>query len=263
MLLWLLMRRLGMILCVTASLPAFAWGPEGHRLVARIAGAQLTPAVRARVLAILGPGDTMSSVASWADSIRNQRRETYKWHFIDIPIHARHLVMARDCPNDDCVLGVIPKLRHTLEDAGATPQQQREALMFLIHFIGDMHQPLHCSDNGDKGGNGVKVEFNGRQTDLHSIWDSGFLARMGTENTLLPALSRVSVKHAKKWNRGSVNDWAEEIHRVAQKDVYGRLPKNRPIAISAEYEAMADQVIRRELEKAGAHLAAVLNQTLR
>jgi hypothetical protein len=263
MLLWLLMRRLRMLVCVTSSLPAFAWGPEGHSLVARIAGAQLTPAVRARVMAILGPGNTMSSVASWADAIRDHRPETYNWHFVDIPIHARHLVMARDCPKDNCVLGVIPKLRQTLADATATPQQRREALMFLIHFIGDMHQPLHCSNNGDKGGNGVKVEFNGRHTDLHSVWDSAFLARMGSQEALFPALSRESKQHAKKWGRGSLNDWAEQIHSVAQRDVYGKLPKSTPIVIGDQYEAMADQVIRTELETAGAHLATILNQTLR
>jgi hypothetical protein len=171
--------------------------------------------------------------------------------------------MARDCPKGDCVLAVIPKLRQTLQDPAASAVQKTEALMFLIHFVGDMHQPLHCSDNHDKGGNDIKLEFNGRQTNLHSVWDGGILARMGTEDALLPVLSAASAKHAKKWRRGSIEDWAEQIHRVAEKDVYGQLPKTNTIAIDARYEEMAHAVIRRQLEEAGARLAVVLNQTLR
>ena len=105
------MRRLAMIAWMAGSMPVFGWGPEGHSLVARIAEAQLTEAVRARVAEILGAGKTMSSVASWADAIRNDRRETYNWHFIDIPIDKPHLDMARDCAKGDCVLAVIPRLR--------------------------------------------------------------------------------------------------------------------------------------------------------
>ena len=251
-----------MIAWMAGSMPVFGWGPEGHSLVARIAEAQLTDAVRARVAEILGPGKTMSSVASWADAIRNDRRETYNWHFIDIPIDKPHLDMARDCAKDDCVLAVIPRLRQTLQDPAATAVQKSEALMFLIHFVGDMHQPLHCADNGDKGGNDVKLELYGRPTNLHSIWDSGMLSRIGTEEMLFPVLSKESEKRKKKWRRGTIDDWAEESHRLAQKIVYGKLPKTTPVVIDANYEKIAVPVIRTQLEKGGARLAAVLNATL-
>jgi len=94
-----------------------------------------------------------------ADEVRRSRADTAPWHFIDIPIDKPHLDMARDCPKGDCVIGKIEQFRKALNDAAITPAERREDLMFLIHFIGDMHQPLHCADNKDKGGNDVPVEF--------------------------------------------------------------------------------------------------------
>jgi hypothetical protein len=259
------MRKFVVVAVIAGCLPSFAWGPEGHSLVARIAHAQLTLAARARVDEILGPNTTMSSIASWADEVRRSRADTAPWHYIDIPIDQPHLDMARDCPKGDCVIGKIEDFRKALNDPAITPDQRREDLMFLIHFIGDMHQPLHCSDNKDKGGNDVKVEFFGKPTNLHSVWDSGLLGRMGSQDRLFGRLLTESVGHAKKWSKGTVEDWAEEAHKAAQKVVYGRLPKvaaGTPVPIGAPYEKKADPLIRAQIEKAGARLAAVLNAAL-
>src|ERR1700687_2134474 len=101
------MRRFVAAALACSALPLYGWGPEGHSLVARIADAQLTPAARARVAAILAPGETMASIASCAYEVRRSRPETAPWHFIDIPIDQPHLNMARDCPKGDCVIGKI------------------------------------------------------------------------------------------------------------------------------------------------------------
>ncbi len=260
------MRKIALALLLCAALPIYAWGPEGHDLIARIAEAQLTPEVHAKVLAILGPGVSMASVASWADSIRRQRPETGAWHYIDIPIDKRHRDMARDCAKGDCVVQKIEDFEAILRNPNAPATQRREALMFVIHFIGDMHQPLHSSDDKDKGGNDKHVDFKGRQTNLHSLWDSGLLGPMGSENALFPVLSAESMKHAKKWSKGSVEDWAEQCHRVSVKIVYGALPKTtdktKPYVIDAAYEQKADPLIKEQIEKAGARLARVLNENL-
>ena len=260
------MRPVALAALFASGVTALAWGPEGHSLVARIADVQLTPAARARVAAILAPGQSMASIASWADEVRRSRPETANWHFIDIPIDQPHLDMARDCPKDDCVIGKIADLRKTLMDPATPPGQQREALMFLVHFIGDMHQPLHCSDNRDRGGNGVRVVFHERQTNLHSVWDSGLLGRLAPADQLFPALSEESLRRKKKWSKGTVEQWAEQSHHAAQKVTYGRLPKvapGTPVPLDAQYEKIADPLIREQLEKAGARLARVLNETLR
>lgn len=261
------MRNTAAIVLLCATLPIYAWGPEGHDLIARIAEAQLTPEAHAKVDAILGPGATMVSIANWADSIRRERAPTGPWHYIDIPIDKPHRDMARDCPKGDCVVQKIEDFEAVLRDPNAPPAARREALMFVIHFIGDMHQPLHSSDDNDQGGNAKHVVFEGRNTNLHSLWDSGLLRQMGTEDALFPKWSAESARHAKKWSNGSVEDWAEQSHRDAVKIVYGRLPKiggeGPPYAIDAAYEKKADPLIRQQIEKAGARLARALNQNVR
>jgi S1/P1 Nuclease len=262
------MRKL-LVSILCGALPAFGWGGEGHDLIARLAWVQLTPTVQARVTEILGPNVTIQSIASWADNVRNQRRETGPWHYIDIPIDKPHLDMTRDCPKGDCVIAKIEDFQKILKDPATPPVQRKEALMFLVHFVGDMHQPLHCSDNNDQGGNKVIVAFGDHAGDrpynLHSLWDSGLLGKMPKEDDLFAVYSKESIRHAKKWARGSVEEWAEENHKVAQKITYGKLPKEpagTPEPIDAAYEKKADAVIQVQIEKAGARLARVLNEAL-
>jgi hypothetical protein len=260
------MCKRGLIALLGGCLPLWAWGPEGHDLVARIAEAQLTDAARAQVAAILGPGTSLASISSWADQIRRSRADTAPWHYIDIPIDKPHLDMARDCPKGDCVIAAIEKFETTLRDPAAPADQRKEALMFVVHFIGDMHQPLHCSDNKDHGGNTVQVQYMDKPWNLHSLWDGAMLAHIGTEEQLFPQWSSEALHHAKKWSKGTVEQWAEESHKAAQKVTYGRLPKVAPgtrIAIDATYEQKADPLIREQIEKAGDRLARTLNDCLK
>jgi len=274
------MRKLAAIGLLAGCLSAFAWGPEGHILVARIAEAQLTPGVRSRVTEILGPGSNMPSIASWADELRNSRRDTGPWHYVDIPIDKPHLDMERDCPKGDCVIAKIEAFRDVLRDPATPPEKLHEALLFLVHFVGDLHQPLHSSNNHDHGGNEVRIVFHGRSGNLHSLWDSGLLDRMGAPDALFPKFSRAAQRHRKKWAKGTVRDWAEESHKAAQVTVYGKLPmqpnpaaapvntlagalpRQPPIAITAAYEQKADVLIAAQIEKAGVRLASLLNATL-
>jgi hypothetical protein len=256
--------RFTVILSLFSIFPLYAWGPEGHSLVARLAAAHLTPTASAKVQEILGPGVTMASIASWADQVRPQRRESAPWHFVDIPIREKHLVMTRDCPKEGCVISKIEEFQRMLADPSLTPAQKKEPLMFLVHFIGDMHQPLHCSDNKDRGGNDVHLDFFNRNSNLHSVWDSGLLSRMSGEEAQFTDLSKdLSNSHAKKWGRGTVRDWAEQSHKLGVKVVYGQLPKGEPIKATPEYEKAADVVIREQIERAAARLAATLNKALK
>jgi hypothetical protein len=261
------MRRVAALLCLGGIVPAFGWGPEGHSLVARLAAARLTPAAAARVAEILGPGTTLASISSWADQVRRARTESGPWHYVDIPINQPHLDMARDCPNGACVVAKIEDFEKVLAAPDSKPEQRKEALMFIVHFVGDMHQPLHCSDNKDKGGNDVKLQFFGNPSNLHSLWDSGMLGKMGTEDEMFAKLNeRLTPGRAKKWGKGTVESWADQIHKTAQKTTYGKLPKVQAggqIQIDAKYREMAHPLIETELEKAGARLAFVLNSTLK
>jgi hypothetical protein len=258
--------RLAFFLPLIVTFPLLGWGPEGHSLVARLAAAHLTPAASAKVQEILGPGVTLASVSSWADQVRNQRRETGPWHYVDIPIDKPHLEMARDCPaKEGCVISKIEEFEKMLADPALTPAQKKEPLMFLVHFIGDMHQPLHCSDNKDRGGNEVRLDFFGRNMNLHSVWDGGLLGRLPTEDQEFAEFSKdLTDSRANKWGKGTVRDWAEESHKTAVKIVYGKLPKaSSPIKITPDYEKKADPVVRQQIEHAGARLAAALNAALK
>jgi hypothetical protein len=259
------MRTYRLLALFCAGLPALAWGPEGHALVARIAEAQLTPEAWARVAEILGPGSTMASVSSWPDEIRHGRPQTAPWHYVDIPIDKPGLDMARDCPNGNCVIGAIAAMRAKLRDPAIPADQRREALMFIIHFIGDMHQPLHSSNNGDHGGNDVHIVFQSQPGNLHGLWDGGLLARMGKQDDLFARLSAASARRRKKLAKGTVSDWAEQAHKLAQQMVYGKLPQaapGAPLMIGADYERQAGAVIELQIERAGARLAAALNLDL-
>src|SRR5262245_33377870 len=147
------MRRLVLFSWLAIAPCASGWGVEGHNLVARLAAARLTPRASAQIAAILGPDTTLASIASWADQIRSTRKETGPWHYVDIPIDKPRLKDGRDCKDGNCVTVKIEQFQRILTDHNSSREKRREALEFVVHFVGDMHQPLHCSDNQDKGGN--------------------------------------------------------------------------------------------------------------
>lgn len=256
------MRRLAALGLALYAIPLMAWGPEGHRLVAHLAEGMLTPAAAARVQATLGPGETIASMASWADDVRPSRRETEPWHFVDIPIDSAGLDMQRDCARGDCVLGKIAEFRRLWRDPAAGPQTRREALLFLVHFVGDMHQPLHCANHRDRGGNDVHVLFFGHPMNLHRVWDSGLLGRLPPEDQLFRELSAaITPERRAEWSRGTVDDWAAESFAAARRVVYGDLPSGGEPSLGAAYEHSADPVLEQQIEKAGVRLAAILNET--
>jgi hypothetical protein len=180
--------------CAAAVLPmenAYSWGQEGHSIVAEIAQHRLNPAATQAVTQLLGPNVSLASISSWADDVRGARPGTYNWHFVDIPGSQTDYVPARDCqPTSagDCIVNELMRLRTELR-CGATDTIRREALKFAVHFVGDVHQPLHAI--GDKkGGNAVPIHgaIHGQtctgscpiETDsanLHALWDSGLIHR--------------------------------------------------------------------------------------
>jgi hypothetical protein len=167
------MRRLAIVLIVATLVPAqaFAWGSEGHRIIAEIAEQHLQPetARQIRDLLAIENETSLAHVANWADQIRPQRPETASWHFVDIPITAPGYDRSRDCAGDNCVVAKIDQFTDELRNPALAPRQRLEALKFVVHFVGDLHQPLHASDNNDRGGNEVHVTFQGHRTNLRLI----------------------------------------------------------------------------------------------
>jgi len=157
---------------------AVAWGPDGHKITATIATANLTPQAQAGVRALLG-GQTLADVSTWADEIKSNPK--YRWadrlHYANVELGSKAFTLSRDCQGDKCVVAAILKYAHVLREPKADRAAKAEALRFLTHFVADVHQPLHVSHAHDKGGNDVKVFFFNQNTDLHKVWDSLLIRR--------------------------------------------------------------------------------------
>ena len=254
-----------------------AWGAQGHHVVARIAWALMTPAARDRASALLDAQgmDAFVAAATWADEVRPDRPATYNWHFVNIHVSETTYDAVRHCASTergDCVIAAIARLRAELVDASRIPALKAESLKFLIHFVGDMHQPLHTIDNKDRGGNDVKVEAlrgeDGRATTLHGAWDTGLINL--SDETEAARAQRLLVDLASRPVAVDLDvvKWAEGNHDVATKVVYrypGFTPAGPPataVTLDAAYRAAAAQVIDRQLQLGGARLAALLNSLL-
>ncbi|ASG23226.1 endonuclease [Nitrospirillum viridazoti CBAmc] len=262
------------VLPAMAPTQAFAWGGDGHRTVAAIAYQLLTPTAKAQVNGLLGDdsGQAFINAATWADDIRKpQPDQPYPgsgpWHYVSIPFNDAVYVKGRDCKTDSCVVEKISAFNAQLSDSQLLEGVRRDALKFVIHFVGDIHQPLHACENGDRGANEVQVTLNGRNTNLHSVWDSGIIrgswGNIAAHQALLT--QRAEAEHA-KWENGTPADWATESHTIARQVVYPSLgnvpapgPVTPPVVLPADYAAKEAPVVDEQIVKAGVRLASLLN----
>jgi hypothetical protein len=272
-------RIAGAVLVVTVGLPTPTWafGKQGHRIVGRIAEAHLTPEARAAVDKLLGEGKRLSDddVANWADHIRNDFPETGPWHYVDIPFDKDEYDPARDCKYSDCVIARIERFREVLADKSAKPVERQRALKFLVHFVGDMHQPLHCAERRDskgtpdKGGNLCMVRFlsEPEPINLHRVWDYKIIEhKLGDADPLQYAdeLNGRFRERAPEWRGGTVEQWALQSFRAAKAHVYaGVAADGAPTHLDEKYVANGQRVTDEQLMKAGIRLAEILNGALK
>ena len=254
-----------LIVCVVMpwiASPASAWGPAGHRIIASVAQEHLNARARARLSYLLGSETTLADVATWADDVRDERPETRAWHYINIPPAATDLRPQRDCPGRNCVSDKIRQFVGIARLAIRDKSEVREAVKYLIHLVGDLHQPLHAGFAEDKGGNQIPVIVDGRESNLHSTWDSTIVKRLGSDEAeIAQHLNRGITTHQKKqWQKGRPREWAWESHLLAVRVAYGALPAGSPKTLEGHYLAQATAVSEEQLAKAGIRLAAVINE---
>jgi hypothetical protein len=138
-------------------------------------------------------------------------------------------------------------------------------LRFLIHLIGDIHQPLHCADDHDRGGNDVRVRLGAAETNLHAVWDSAIVATLGDDPAVVAAHleARITRGEAGTWSRGGPAQWANESFAIAKRAIYGPLHGGQggaePIQLPDDYALRERPLVAEQLEKAGVRLAFVLN----
>lgn len=243
-----------------------AWDSTGHAIVAMLAEERLAPQARTAI-AMLLEGQSIVDVASWPDQVRNQ--QTAPWHYVNIEIDEAHYEADRQCPDRQCVVGQIERFRETLANPSSNPAKRQKALKYLIHFVGDLHQPLHAGQNHDRGGNDVKVEFLGQSVNpstkkpwnLHQVWDHGLLDQYAKDakQAVVQIDQYLMAQSETELAIGSVVEWAMQSHDQARDRAYKFAADRR---LDEAYVKQALPVIEAQLASAGIRLANVLNTAL-
>ncbi|MFT3897951.1 MAG: S1/P1 nuclease [Thermomonas sp.] len=273
---------IALVLCLSfVASDAGAWAALGHRMVGAIAERHLTPETEARVRELLAgePDPTLAGVAYWADAMRNEDparfKQTSRWHYINAQGGGCDFDPIRDCPDGGCVVAQIERQRAILADATQPREARRDALKFLVHLIGDAHQPLHAGDRTDAGGNGYQISLTTALepeayakdkyvdgvmgTNLHSVWDYYILGARGL--TLPQYTQRLDALPWPPSNEAPLfapMAWAKESCRLIEaRHIYPDGHKLDDAYLDA-FRPLAEQRIR----QAAWRLAGILNDTL-
>ncbi|KGM57314.1 endonuclease [Lysobacter arseniciresistens ZS79] len=243
---------------------ASAWGPQGHRLVAALAWDELDPRARARVEQLLaGESDpTLPGIANWADDLRGNDpdigRRSARWHYVNIAGQGCRYDAASACAGGDCVVEAIRAQAAVLGDPARPLEERRQALKFVVHFVGDVHQPMHAGYGHDKGGNDVQLRMpDGRGGNLHRLWDSGLLNTAELDDAAYLARLR-ALPLAVPAGTGPA-DWAEaSCEVVVRPGVYVA----SGAAVDDDYVQAWLPVAEAQLRRGGSQLAGLLNRVL-
>ncbi len=302
------------ILLLVGCRASYAWGCQGHQTVALIAEKQLTPQALAFVDKLLRQNpidpqlkrycgssarDLMADASTWPDDVRNDRRNG-PWHYIDIPRGAARAPLAQFCGSDGCITQAIADQLAVLRDATANPELRADAVRYLIHFVGDLHMPLHATTNNDEGGNCVPVRYLRRRPhldhnsyipNLHGVWDTAIVERdmEGAEpREYADFLIEMFSSDFLKWQAAGihVDDWAWESHALAENIVYGALIPKVPVETPAPvhsctdannigermlhlnlfagqaYQEASAPIVEQRIAQAGVRLALILNDAV-
>ncbi|MBB3693881.1 S1/P1 nuclease [Sphingomonas sp. BK580] len=247
-------------LAATFPVPALAWGKTGHRVVAQIADARLSPRARRAIQSILGV-ETLAEAANWPDTMKSDpspfwQRQASPWHYVTVPTGKRYAEVGAP-PEGDAVTA-LTRFSATLRDPRAALTERQAALRFVIHIVGDLHQPLHTGNGTDRGGNDRKVTFFGRATNLHTVWDSGLVDDEQLSFTEMSAWlgARVTPAEARDWATTDPRVWIAESAALRDR-IY---PAAGQDTLSYAYVYENTPRMELQLEKGGVRLAAYLNQ---
>jgi hypothetical protein len=281
----LLLRAAVLLAVLLPATPALAWWEYGHGAVGRIAYMNVSPQTRVLVDRLLRQGRlldtptcsvrTIELAAYWADCIKTLgERFSYAspWHYQNVDI-CRPFDLRTPCEDGNCVSAQVERQVRLLADGRVPTRERVAALAFLVHFMGDLHQPMHTGDHGDLGGNRVQVSYGaiGGRTNLHSVWD-GYLADRGiSQPPGEPAgiLSQLSDADRVAMREGTITDWSREGWEISREFAYGSLfenpcadrPRNapRPVLTEAMVERLIP-VVRRQVARGGLRLARLLDE---
>lgn len=239
-----------------------SWGVTGHRTVGKIAEDHLTPKALAGVRDLLG-SQSLADVSTWADELRGNPdyRQTGPWHYINLPLGLSYEEFKSRVENmlEANVYSALVNQLRVLTDSTVPRDKKVDALKFVVHFVGDLHQPMHISRAEDKGGNTIQLNFDGQGTNLHALWDSKLIDHSGMDYQQLAAkYDRPSAAQVRKWQADPVVKWMWESYAISSQ-LYTEIDTMNSRSIGqAYYDEHWGQVTQR-LEQAGVRLAGLLN----
>jgi hypothetical protein len=246
------------ITAVTFSLPCQAWDKKGHDITAAIAQRHLTKKARKQISELLD-GKTIIYWAPWMDDASNSPEYKYSktWHYLDISKGMDVMDFVKKDKKGDIIVAINAQIE-TLKNENLSREQRQLALKFLVHLMGDLHQPLHLGYPEDKGGNTIKVVFFNRETSLHAMWDGAITARAHdwSHTEWAEEIDTYSKKEIKSIVSGTVYDWARQSHAQAE-DIYQETSEGAEL--SYEYVRRWAPIIEQQFINGGLRLAKVLN----
>jgi hypothetical protein len=237
--------------------PVLAWGPIGHRAIGRIAERHVAPETARQVATLLGP-ERLAYVGTWADDIRSDPAWTKaeSWHWVTIQSGQTYAESKKNPAGD--VIEATARFERVLADPAAPRTERQQALKWLVHLVGDIHQPLHVGRGDDRGGNEVVVLWFNEPSNLHSVWDSGLLVHSELSSTeLAEKVDVASAEEVKAWQASSPLDWAGESSALLD-GVYTLGDRK----LSWHYAFDHWPTVEKRIAQAGVRLAALLDRVL-
>jgi hypothetical protein len=254
------MRRFGILLLWLITSTTFAhapvWSKTGHRVIGEVAAKYLKSRTQ-RAISELLDGQSLAAVSNYADEIKADRR--YKdyspWHYVNFPADKTYSEVTPS-PNGDVVAG-IQKCIEVLRDAQSARTDKVFYLKMLIHLMGDLHQPMHIGREEDKGGNTIQLQWFGRGSNLHKLWDADMINDYGMSYTeLANSLPVLSSREIRVIQEGNILDWVEETQEVTNK-LYASVSVGEKLGYSYSYTYWP--LVEEQLQRGGLRLARVLN----
>jgi hypothetical protein len=246
------------VITAAMSFQALSWGQTGHRVTGAIAEQYLTPAAQRSISQLL-PNEDLAEASTFADEMKSNPSEFWKktanpWHYVTIPAGKTYVEVG--APEEGDAFSALTMFAKQVIDPKASLEQKQIALRFIVHIIGDLHQPFHAGNGTDKGGNDVKLKFFWEDSNLHRVWDSGLIDRQQLSYTEWTdrLTSKISPQQAKDWMQADPNIWIAESAKFRA----GLYPDNDKLSWSYQYQNMP--IVKQRLQMAGVRMATYLNE---
>lgn len=246
------------VLAMVASSNTWAWGKTGHRVTGKIAESYLSESAKQHINALF-PNSSLAEISTLADEMRSNpstfwQKTASPWHYVSVPKGKSYSQVTP--PSEGDAVTALNNFVKTIKDDAASNEDKKLALHFIVHIIGDLHQPLHAGNGTDRGGNDVKLKFFWEETNLHRVWDSQLIDKQQLSYSEMASWlnNKITVEQAQQWLVSDPNIWIKESTQL-RDTIY---PESD--SISWDYQYKHIDTIKVRLQQGGVRIAAFLNK---